>query len=240
MSSGIPITPNPTLPQPGGTDKADASRQSGDEPAAPAKTPPVSTKIVEENQQGVTTDAISASEVDLAAGSVPSPSENDGDNESPDAVAKTAKRRNAITIRLTDDEYARIAKAAGIEWTPGDKGRKGKKIGDTSMASVILDAALNAPPDPVPEINRLVWTDLSGLMATLGVLTEQLNAGNLTEDLRPTLREIMRLMVDLRKDLLSARAPDATANAIHELKKEVTFIKDNTFYYHNPRRKVVP
>ncbi len=211
-----------TSPKPDGT-VSDASRLNGGEKAPPAITPPDTVKITVKTQQGVTTDAKSASVVDLAAGSLRSPAGNSAPTGAKDRAAKkAAKRPNAITLRLTDEEYARIATAAGVAWTPGMKGRKGQKIGAKSMAAVIMDGYGQGP---VPEVNRLVWAELSGLIGSLASLTEQVNDGKMPEDLRPLLRETMRLVADLRKDLLTARPPDATTAALKLIAKDVAILK---------------
>ena len=225
MSSGIPITPKPALPQPGGTDKADASRQSGDKPAAPAKTPPVSTKIVEENQQGVTTDAKSASSVDLADRSVPSPSENHGVAAVPPVAAtKAAKKKpskSGITIRLNDEDRRRLDELTG---------------GGKSAAAVMLEAFRNSAQGSVPAVNQQLRKDLLHLIAILDDLTQQLKAGPKAMRLSPILLAIKDKLFDLHQDLITPKPPDATAQAIDQLAKQVAAMQSQTRIIHVPNQ----
>jgi hypothetical protein len=220
MPSGIPITPKPALPQPGGTDKADASRQSGDKPAAPAKTPPVSTKIVEKSQQGVTTDAKSASPVDLADRSVPSQSENHGVAAAPPVAAtKAAKKKpskSGITIRLDDEDRRRLDELTG---------------GGKSAASVMLEAFRNSAQGSVPAVNHQLRGDLLKLLKILDDLTEQLKAGPKAMKLSPILLAIKDKVFDLHQDLITPKPPDATAQAIDQLVKQVAAMKSQTITF---------
>jgi len=218
---------DPTLPQSDGTDQSDASRQSGEKPAPTAKTPPVSTKIVEKSQQGVTGDAESASPVDLAAGSVPSPTENRGGAGAPPVAAtkpaKKKKSKSGITIRLNDEDRRRLD-----AMTEGGK----------SAASVMLEAFRNSAHGSVPAVNHQLRDDLLRLVKILDDLTEHIKTSPNNMKLSPILLAIKEKLFELQQDLIESKPPDATALALDRLVKEVTFIKDNTFYTHNPRRKI--
>jgi hypothetical protein len=219
---GGPLFP----PQPGGTDRADASRQSGEKGISPAQKPPVSTKIVEKRQQGVTGAAKSASPVNLATGSVPSPAENRGAAVAPPVAAgmaaKKKKSKPGITIRLNEEDRRRLD-----AMTEGGK----------SAASVMLEAFRNSAQGSVPTINHQLRGDLLKLLKTLDDLTEHIKAGPQAMKLSPILLAIKDKLFDLHQDLVAPKPPDATAQALDRLAKEVTFIKDNTLYTHNPRKK---
>jgi hypothetical protein len=205
---GGPIFKTP--PQPDGTDQADASRQSGDQPAAPAQKPPFSTKIVEKSQQGVTGDAESASPVHLAAGSVPSPSENRGGTAAPPVAAGTAakkkKSKPGITIRLNDEDRRRLDAMTG---------------GGKSAASVMLEAFHNSAQGSVPAVNHQLRDDLLKLLKIVDDLTEHIKAGPQAMKLSPILLAIKDKLFDLHQDLIVPKPPDATAQALDRLANQV-------------------
>jgi len=191
-----------------GTGKPAASRQSGEKTKNNAK-------IALKGEQGVTSDAKSASPVDLAAGSVPSPSENDAAAAAPAVAASKAamkkKSKSGITIRLNDDDKRRMDKL-----TEGGK----------SAAAVMLDAFRSSAQGTVPPVNHAMREDLMRLVKILDDLTEQLKAGPKAMRLYPILDAIKDKLFDLHADLITPRPPDATAQAIDQLSKQVAEIKN--------------
>ena len=109
--------------------------------------------------------------------------------------------------------------------------------GGKSAAAVMLEAFRNSAQGSVPAVNQQLRDDLFKLLKILDDLTEHIKAGPHNMKLSPILLAIKDKLFDLHEDLVTPKPPDATAQALDRLAKEVTFIKDNTFYSHNPRKK---
>lgn len=110
--------------------------------------------------------------------------------------------------------------------------------GGKSAASVMLEAFRNSAHGSVPAVNHQLRDDLLRLVKILDDLTEHIKTSPNNMKLSPILLAIKEKLFELQQDLIESKPPDATALALDRLVKEVTFIKDNTFYTHNPRRKI--
>ena len=208
-----PVDAPHTFAKPDGT-VSDASRQCGENAEIPANTPPDNAKIALKDQQGVTGDAKSASPVDLAARSVPSPAgESGAATASPVAADKAANKKKAkpgITIRLNEEDRRRLEQMAG---------------GGKSLAAVMLEAFRNSAQGTVPEANHQLRADLSKLLATLDYLIEHYPDNPRVFRLWPVLLAIKEKIFDLREDLLRPKAPDATSRKIAALESNISTIK---------------
>ncbi|MGO8698812.1 MAG: hypothetical protein ACLQVY_13950 [Limisphaerales bacterium] len=58
----------------------------------------------------------------------------------------------------------------------------------------------------VPEANKMQWDDLARALSNLNQLARHLNAGDLPEDVRPLLSEMIQQVHALRSDLLGRPA----------------------------------
>ena len=205
-----------------GTGKPAASRQSGE------KTPE-NANIALKGEQGVTSDAKSASPVYLAAGSVPSPAENDAAAAAPAVAAtkaaKKKKSKSGITIRLNDDDKRRM-----------DKMTEGGK----SAAAVMLEAFRGSAQGSVPEINHEMREDLLRLVKILDDLTEQLKGGPKAIRLYPILDAIKDKLFDLHADLITPGPPNATSQAIERLAEQVADIKSRALTINVSNHNDVP
>ena len=100
-------------------------------------------------------------------------------------------RRRPISVWISPNERARIKGLAEELRIP--------------VSALLRDAALEALPPSIPEINRAAFASLARINSNLNQWMAALNAGRAPEVPLPDLHELYGLLLAVRHELLGAR-----------------------------------
>ena len=102
-----------------------------------------------------------------------------------------ARRRRPVSVWVSAQELARLKKLAAE-----------LRI---SLSALLRQAAIDALPLSIPEINRAAFASLARINSNLNQWMAALNAGRAPEVPLPDLHELYGLLLAVRHELLGAR-----------------------------------